>query len=143
MAVKALSLGSTRTYELQSDPDRGTPNATRFKIGTLDSRIIGRINDAATTMHVDPTRPDDTVETSINNSERFFQACTYGLRGWENLKDDKGNDVAFKTVSRRHGGQSYDAVDENLLKMLPFEVIAELANEILAQNVVSAEEGNA
>ena len=143
MAVKALSLASTRVYELRSDPDRGTPDATRFKLGTLDSRIIGRINDAATTMHVDPTRPDDTVETSINNSERFFQACIYGLKGWENLKDESGNDVVFKTVGRRHGGQSYEAVDENLLKRLPFEVIAELANEILSSNTVSLEEGNA
>lgn len=143
MAVKALSLGSTRKYELKSDPDRGTDGATRFIIGTLDSRTVGRINDAATTMHVNPSRPDEEIETSINTSVRNFMACEFGLRGWENFKDDKGNDIKFRTVSRRHGGQSYAVVDPEIMNLLPYDVVAELANEVLSDNTMSLEEGNA
>lgn len=143
MAVKSLSLGSTRKYELKSDPDKGTPDATRFIIGTLDSRVVGKIMDAATSFFVDQKQLDDEIETSVNNSEKNFQACMYGLKGWENFKDEKNNDIPFKTVKRRHGGASYDAVDPEILKTIPQAFINELANEILKDNVVGEVEGNA
>lgn len=143
MAIKALTLGTVRPYELKRDPDRGTDRATSFKIGAIDSVIAGVIVDSALEVVVDQNRPDDTVNTRINNSVKNFKACQYGLRGWDNLQDSKGNDIPFKTVKRRHASNSYDVVDPEVLCLIAHADLAELAGEIMKDNEVGLEEGNA
>lgn len=137
MAIIGLKLESTRTYESKFDPAIGTPEATRFEIGTLDARIFGRIKDQATRFVVDPQAPDEEVETAIQASEVNFQTVQYGLRGWSNLRDEAGNDIPFKTVRRTHGGHHYTVVDPEVLKLIPHAVIEELAGEIAKGNTVS------
>jgi len=141
MAIVGLSLAATRPFQSRLDSARGTPEATTFRLGTLDSRILGKIKDMATTINVDPTQPDDEVSTSINGNEVNFQTVAYGLKGWENFKDAKGNDIAFQTLTRRHSGQVYEVVDPEVLKLVPQAVLAELAYEITRDNEVSETEG--
>jgi hypothetical protein len=119
------------------DDAKGTPEETVFEIGTLDSRIMGRITDKATTMSIDPTRPDDEVDTQINSSAVAFETVMYGLRGWQNFVDADGKEIPFKTAKRNHGGQSYRVVDEEVLKQVPRVVIMELAEEIRRDNELS------
>jgi hypothetical protein len=140
MAIKGLSLSDTRDYQSELDDARGTPEATTFKIGTLDSRVFGMIRDKATSISVDPNNPNGDVQTSINMNEVNFATVQYGLKGWSNFRDDRGNDIAFKTIKRSHGGASYDVVDPDLLKQVPSVVISELAEQIRADNEVPVAE---
>jgi hypothetical protein len=143
MAIKGLSLSSIRVYESKLDPAKGTPEATKWQLGTLDSRVMGMIKDMATSFTVNPAAPTDEVETSINRNEVNFQLVSYGLRGWSGFVDDKGNDLPFKKLTRRHGGSTYDVVDPDSIKLIPQAIIEELANEIGKDNEVSEVEGNA
>jgi hypothetical protein len=47
------------SLNLKYDSAKGTPEATKFTIGTLDSRVYGRLKDMATSITVDPTNPQD------------------------------------------------------------------------------------
>lgn len=134
MAIHGLRLDTTRPYESKYDPDRGTDKATVFTLGTLDSRTFGRIKDQATQFVVDPNAPNDEVRTSVNASEVNYQTVQYGLKGVKNLLDDDGNEIAFKTVKRRHGSIPYDIVHESVMNKIPQAVIEELAFEIARGN---------
>lgn len=138
--IKGIKLDAVRNYVSNLDPAKGTDEATVFELGTLDSRIMGRITDKATTMSINPNRPDDEVDTTVNASEVAFETVQYGLRGWKNFVDDDGKEIPFKTTKRNHGGTSYRVVDEDVLKMLPRAVIVELAAEIRKDNELSEAE---
>lgn len=134
MPIIGITLETTRDYVSAYDEAKGTPEATVFSIGTLDSRIFGLIRDKSTTLQVDATSQNDEVNTQINANEVAFMTVQYGLRGWKNFRDSQGNDIPFKTVKRNHAGQSYVVVDPQILKRLPAAVVVELANEIRTDN---------
>jgi hypothetical protein len=137
MAIKALKLDAVHKYESVYDEDRGTDQATVWLIGTLDSRTAGRIKDQTTRFVVDANAPDEEVETAINTSEVNYQRVQYGLKGFERFRDEAGNDIAFETVSRRHGGQSYKIVADTVMQKIPQALIDELAGEIIKGNELS------
>lgn len=137
MALIGITLDTTREYVSDLDPAKGSDEATVFVLGTLDSRIFGMIRDKATTMSVDPTDPNGEVNTTINVNEVAFTTAMYGLKGWKNFRDGKGNDIKFATIKRTHGNQSYTVVDPEVLKRLPSVVIMELAEQIKTDNDVS------
>lgn len=139
MAIKALQLDTVRDYESVLDDARGTPEATVWKIGTLDSRTSGRIKDSFTRFIVDPNAPDEEVSTSLSQSDVNYQRVQYGLKGFERFRDAKGNDIKFQTVSRRHGGKSYDIVADSVMALIPEAIIAELAFEIAKDNELTKE----
>ncbi len=142
MSITGLSLSSTRHFESKYDPDKGTPGATRFTILTLDSRVAGKLRDMSTTMHLDPQRPDDEVETSINMEDVNFQTVQFGVT-WENLLDEDKNEIEYKTVGRRLGGKSYKIIDPDVLALVPLSVIQELAEEVRKVNEFEEkQEGN-
>lgn len=136
MAIRALSLASVRHYQSKYDEARGTDDATVFDLGTLDSRIVSRIRDNATKFVVDQHAPDEEVETSIQQYGSAYETVQYGLRGVSKLLDADGNEVAFVTKSRRHGGVSYPIVSDEVMAVIPADVIKELADEILKGNVL-------
>lgn len=141
MAIKGLTLDTTRDFVSDYDDAKGTPDETVFVIGALDSRIFGILRDRATSISVDPSRPDDTIETNINANEVAFQTVQYGLKGWRNFKDEKGSDIVYKSTKKHHGsGRAYDVVDPDLVSQLPAEVISELAEAIRDFNEVTEEE---
>jgi len=145
MPIIGLDLTAKRTLESRYDTAKGTPEATKFEIGTLDSRVHGYIKDMATTFTVDPTpgAAQEEVQTSMEQSLVNFTACQFGLRGWSNLKDAEGNDLPFKTRSKALGGKSYQVVSDEVLRQVPGAVLSELAVEILKANDLTDAQGNA
>ena len=137
MAIIGLTLGSTKDYQSIYDSEKGSADATVFVLGTLDSRIMGKIRDLATTVTFNsPTRMSDEAQTTINSNEVAFNTVLYGLRGWKNFKDAKGNDIPFTTLERRHSGALYNIADPEIIKTLPTEIIQELAEQIRSANEV-------
>ena len=143
MPIIGITLDTTYDYQSEYDSSRGTPEATTFTVGTLDSRIFGMLRDKAMVISSDPTNPDGDTETILKGNEVAFLFVQYGLKGWENFKDSKGNDIKFKTVKRTHGEKSYTVADPELVKLIPGVVITELAAEIRKSNDLEvAEEKN-
>lgn len=137
MAIKALKLDAIIKYESAFDPDRGTPDATVWHLGTLDSRTSGRIKDQATKFVVDPNAPEEEVSTVVNTSEVNYQRVQYGLKGFDNFQDDAGNDVKFTTRTKRHGNVEYKIVSDEVMKQIPGAILAELAAKIDEGNELS------
>lgn len=140
MAIIGLSLDATRVHELSRDPAKGTPEATRFTLGTIDSRVYGKIRDKGTAFKMDPTQLDDEVETTINQEEVNFELCQFGITHWENFQDKEGGDIPFKTIKRNMKGKSYVIVDPDVLCRLPRIDLAELAGEIGKENDLSGDD---
>lgn len=134
MPITGISLSAERVHESKYDSAKGTPEATKFTLGTLDGRVYGRLKDSATSIHIDPTKAEqDSVTTTINSNDVAFNTVVYGLRGWENFIVD-GKAVPFKTVKRTHGQHSYKVADPELVKLIPNAVLMELSEEIRKDN---------
>lgn len=144
MAIKALSLAAKRTIEYPGDPEYGKEGATKWTIGTLDSRTLAMLNDEATTIKVDPHSKDDEVDTRVNQYSTAFQAVQFGLKGFDNFEDpEQGGFVQYKTAKRNMGGKSYDIVAGHVVQRIPLAVIKWLHGEIVKDNELDeGEEGN-
>lgn len=134
MAIKALNLAKTKDHELSFDPAIGTEDATKFKIGALDARIFAVIKDKATALPVSAFTNPEGAMAALNMNQTNFEIVVYGLRGWTNFQDDEGKDVPFKTTTAVLGTKQYLTADPELVRLLPEEAIAELANEIMDMN---------
>jgi len=141
MPIVGIALASERKYESDLDPSKGTPEATQFILGTLDSRIYGRLKDSATSIHVDPTKGEaESVTTTINSNEVAFNTVVYGLRGWENFVGEDGKEIKFKSSKRTHGSHSYKVADPEMVKLIPQAVLSELSEQIKKDNDLSEDE---
>jgi polyisoprenoid-binding protein YceI len=140
MPITGISLSAERAYESELDDAKGTPEATKFTLGTLDSRVYGRLKDSATSIHLDPSKAEEqSVTTTINSNDVAFNTVVYGLRGWENFMVD-GEPVKFKTAKRTHGQHSYTVADPELVKLIPQAVLLELAEQIRKDNDLDEDE---
>lgn len=141
MAIIGLTLSATRPFISSLDPSKGADDeadaATIFTIGTLDSRVVGKLKDAATSIGVDPNQPDKDIDLSVDQNDMHYQAAQFGLRGWKNFKDALGNDIQFITVKKSLGNRSYDVVADSVLALVPQETIAEIGQAVLAANIVT------
>lgn len=138
MAIVTLKLSGTKDITSKYDSAKDTPEATVFSIRALDSRIMGQINDAATSFaSPDPSRIDPRGATILNVHEANFKTAQFGLAGWRNVRDADGNDVPFKTVKRVVLGAEYDVIDPELLKTLPSMVIDEIGLAVKQYNTVT------
>lgn len=140
MPIIGISLEATRKIESKYDSAKGKPEATRFEIGTLDSRVYGRLKDMATSLTVDPSNVHEEVTTNINSNDVAFQTVLFGLRGWENFSGGDGKAIKFKTTKRTLGSTSYTIADPEIVKLIPEVVIGELAEAIRSANELTETE---
>jgi len=138
MAIKALSLTNTWKFQDPSDPDFGQENASTFTLCSLDSRVMAKLKDGATKIGIDPTRPDDIAETSINVEDMNFQTVQFGCEDWDNVPDPDTNELLkYDTIARRLGGKSYKIVDPDVLCRIPLSTIRKMAEDIRDKNELS------
>ncbi len=141
MAIKALNLGKSWDFQSKSDPDRGTDQATTFKLHSLDSRVMGKLRDNTTKFLVDPSNPEDVAETTVNAEHLNFETAQFGCEGWTNFQDPvTGESIEIKMVPRRLGGKSYQIVDPEVMRLVPMSVIGEMGEDIRAANELSEED---
>ncbi len=139
MSLVGITLDATEEYESTYDPQKGQEGATKFVLGTLPARVQAMLRDKATKFRPDPNENNNVVAEFLPN-EAAFETVRYGLRGWKNFLDAKGDEIEFKTVSRSVAGRQFQVVSEMILDLLPLEVIQELADKIRNLNKASEEE---
>ncbi len=143
MAIKALSLSHTWDFQDPDDPDFGTDEASTFTLRTLDSRVMAKLKDGAAKITVDPSRPDELAETTINMEEMNFQTVQFGCENWTNVPDPdlaKKTELKCELIPRRLGGKSYMIVDPDILCRIPLSTIRAMSDDIRTKNELSETE---
>jgi hypothetical protein len=138
MAIKALTLSSVKVIESDGDPAKGSADATKFTIGAIDAFVSAYVLDRTLTF----TENDagGVAIAQVKMGEANLEAVRFGLRGWENFKDDRGNDLPFATADRIVMGRKYVAVTDDCLALLGQELVRELATSIRTINEVTADD---
>ncbi len=133
--IKGISLSETE--ERISKYDQGEPK-TVWKIGVIDSITISEIRDKIVTSETERLAAVSTTQrTTMNVNAADVEYARYGLKGFTNFTDGAGVPIKFKTEKRISGGRQIDVVTEEILSIIPFQVIEELAGYIRIRNVLS------
>lgn len=134
-----IRTGETREYISPKDPDSTQP--TRWTLGALDLRSRTYVQDETTAFEVSPSqRPTDKTSVKLRLSERNVLLARFGLKGWKNLKDAQGQEVPFEQDTLPIDGKSYSLVAKRLIEQFPYELIEELAAEILNLNTLTEQD---
>lgn len=133
MALVGMRIGEEVRYQSTTDPDRGKPEATIFRLVTLSSRIMARVKDRALRFMQDEAQPGGASAEYLMN-EMAYELVRHGLAGWENFKDGEGNDIPFTTKKVNVAGVDSHVVSEEAMSHLSLDLIQELAGELQRVN---------
>jgi len=130
MGIVAISPNRVVPYSLITD--NGDPK-TIFNLGILDSLTRAHLDD----QHLE-FRKKDTTDPKLEDvaiHDKYVWFVRFGLRGWENFKDDNGVDIPFETeeISIPRLGKRM-VVKEDCMKRLELVHIIELGIQILNNN---------
>ncbi len=148
MAIVGLSIGSYRKYQSTLDPDKGTPKATVWLLGSLSVRDRARLLDNLTSYAVSFRKanlsPDEVADEDIVSripmNQMMVDTFRIGVKGWENFLDENGKEIPYATEKTKICGKEYDLVKMELVDRVPFDIVRELHNEIMSDNAVAEEE---
>lgn len=129
MAFVALNLSDTVDFQSSLDPNRGKEGAAIFKIGAIPTRIFAKIKDQGSNFVLDDKAPGG-VNAEFTFNDTATEMVRYGLKGIKGFKDGNGNDLEYKTQKMKVGNSLVEALHDDLMDVLPLELIRELAMEI-------------
>jgi len=136
--ITGIDIYESKPYVSKFDPDKTNP--TTFNLGVLDSILRAHIDDQATFLKISSKNPNDAAEANILTGKRNLLVVKFGLRGIENfIHPDTKQSIKFDSISVSVNGKNYQAVTEEIVKMIPKEVIDEIAEKILDANKLSEE----
>lgn len=138
MAWKTLTLDQRVLYVSKNDPERET-NPTKFFLRPLSLRTRGTIRDE--NMQFEATgRKTARMVGTMRVMRAALATVRYGLAGWENMRDEKDQPVAFETEKQMINGRPVECIDPDLLDLLPASLVEELADEINKMSELRPEE---
>jgi len=137
--LTGINIYEAKPYVSKYDTDKNNP--TTFQIGALDPFLRSYIDDQTTSLKFSSKNPNELAEANILVSKRNLLAVKFGIRDIQNLGDPQTNKpVKFDTVSTSINGKNFPAVSDEIIKMLPKDLIDELAEVILSANKLTEEE---
>jgi len=146
MAIRGVNLREAEEYILKDDPahpDNIEKSAkvidekpTVFLIGNLTAGDRVELGD----MVASPSMKDGAITMSQRRVNKAYEVVRKGLKGWNNMEDYEGKQVAFKeeTAQTPQGAFQKVASGESLMH-LPQSAIIELSNAILDKNGMRGE----
>jgi len=138
MGILALDLNEIIDYV--SKYDTGDPK-TIFKLGVIDTRIRKQLEDIAWEYETDPSQPGSgKAKASFNLGKSELEMVAFGLRGIENFTNKNGEPINFKTDRRIIANKTYVVASDEVIRLIPGNVISELALKIKEINKVGEEE---
>ncbi len=131
--LTGINIYEAKPYVSKYDPDKNNP--TTFHIGSMDPFLRSYIEDATTSLKFSSKNPNDMAEANILVSKRNILAVKFGVRDIENFEDPQTKKpVKFDSISTSINGKNFPAVSDEIIKMLPKDLIDELAEVILSAN---------
>ena len=135
MAIKGLSLVEDEAFYSSFD-DAPEDQKTKWIVGAIDLMVRSYIQDNTISW---VQQAEGGMQMINRTASRDFEVCRFGLKGFENFKDDKGGDIKYNTVDRALFNKVYKVVDDAVLNKVPGPVIAELAAHIIEINTATDE----
>jgi len=115
--------------------------ATVFHLRPLDVFLMGDIYDNAQRLTGKAGDQEVGIHTQINKTN--IEAVRFGLTGFDNFKNAKGQNNLFETAELSRSGREYTIATDKVLNLLGTALIQELALKIKGISEVSqAEEKN-
>lgn len=127
--------GEQKDHVSKKDPDSSNP--TVWTLGTLDLRTRTYIQDETATFEISSDKSTDRAGVKLRIGERNLLIVRFGLKGWKNLKDAQGQEIPFEQEPFDLDGKSHLLVHRRRIEQLPYELIEELAAEILSLNTLT------
>jgi len=121
--IQGIDTSLTKDYI--SKYDSSEPK-TVWKIGILSAHAFAYVGSKIS----DPTKSIDGM----------IEIVRFGLLGFDNFKDKDGNDVKFQTQSKDLGQHSYYLIADNIICIIPIDIIIELGGKILEMTKLSEQE---
>lgn len=131
--MSIIGISKSEIQEHISDRDEfktESEGATVWILGSLDVNVRARIGDRAMVME----QGEEGTRFFVQGGTRTIDTVRFGLKGWRNFKDDKGNQFVFVTRILVIAGEPYDVVTDECLGFIPPIVLNELAQKILEHN---------
>ena len=132
MAMKPLDLTKIIPFESPRDPDFGKPEATKFKLCAIPSRVFAHIKDSTTTYRQKVTEVGESMDVDVNTQSSNRLMTAFGLKGFENY-----GDLEFKTQKERIGGQLFERVHDDILDAMEPELLGEISAKVHELNTLS------
>lgn len=139
MALTGVNFAEEREYISPKDPDKENP--TKFKLGLLDPFVRSYIEEQTTRMELGSGGPDAPAGVGFSQIKNDILTVRLGLVGIENyLHPETGKPVEFRSTSRNIGRKMYTMVSEQVVSLMPTDLLHELAEEIRRDNRMTEEE---
>lgn len=134
MAIVGLSKAEETRVFHPSEEELPEADRTYFLIGPVDKDTQNKLIDRT---QVQEMTADGGIRIVSRGAEINSDWCRAGLKGWENFKDEKGQDIPYKTASYLMYGKSIIAMSDESLAALPTHIIAWLGQEIMTINTMT------
>ncbi len=137
MAITGISIAETSEFILPFDSAKTKDEgATVFILGSLDAYQRAELNDSVVRM----VQTEAGMELIPNRNSAALRAARYGIRGWENFKDEKGNDIKFESVTEIKNNKSYTIAKASCLEKLPATALIAIGEEVMRLNTVGMQQ---
>lgn len=130
--IKAINILATEWFTPDSDPDKGTDNATAFKLRALDSYVMAHIQDGLA--EVTPDAETGAATTSINVHATALEAAAFAIEDYRNFP------TPIKHVKRTIGRESYPVLAKEVLATIPINVVMEIYRRVREMNEPTKED---
>lgn len=134
--IKAVDIDEKSDYVAKSDRDLPESEQTIWKIGVIDSITMSKLE----RMDIQFNAETNDTKIQANVLGREIEMVRYGLKGWENFKDSRGEPVKCEKSLVGSAGGSREELTDRCIRQIPIEIIKELAEVIRTQNVVGEAE---
>lgn len=115
-----------------------TKSPTVFKLRPLDVFLQGYIWDNSSSIKGKSGESDVEMVTRVNQTN--IDTVRFGLAGFDNLKDEKGNGLTFKTQKDVVNGRPYEVASDETMRLFGVKLVGELSRKIQSLSEVSAED---
>lgn len=129
----AITPNSTFDYVLKLDRDKPEDERTRFKLRSLTAAEQAKVEDQSASL-------SGENEIRVRSGSTVLEALKMALVGWEGFKDQQGNDVPFRSTTRKVNGVDVVQGDVANLDWLAPEWRRELAEAITARGRLTEED---
>lgn len=116
---------------------------TIFHLGVLDGPLRAHLNDDAISFAINSNGADAPSTVKGKGNHLKLMTVRFGIRGWENLRNKKGELITFETQSiplQGIDGGNRQGVSQVAFKAIDPDWYDELAAEIMRTNTFTEEE---
>jgi hypothetical protein len=121
--ICGIDTGLSKDYISKFDTEE---TKTVWKLGVLSAYAFAYVGSKIS----DPTK----------SIEGMIEVVRFGLLGFDNFKDNKGNMVPFATQIKSIGQRNFNIVKDDIINIMPIDLIIELGGKILEQTKLSEQE---